>query len=169
MQGYIKVICSKFCKQRSYMCVSWSLPMLKGLVHVLSFFFVGVQSPGCNPCLLINITSLQTIRLNTIISVNGSAQRGNYFKKNLKLITKKGGPEQQNVTTQESGIEQLRNRPIVRRIRYFCNFCFLLCHFMVCGFVKFATFRIFVILPSAHFGLAENIRSLRILLYLRRI
>ena len=124
---------------------------------------------ACNPCFFKNITSLQTIRLNTIISVYGSAQRDNYLRKNWKLIKKKGGPERQNVTKQESGIEQLLNRPIVRRIRYFCNFCLLLCHFMVCGFVKFATFGIFVILASAHFGLAGNIRSLRILLYLRLI
>jgi len=164
MQGDIKVISSKFCKQMSYMCDSWLLPMLKSLVHILSFFLL-----GCNPCLLVNITSLQTIRLNTIISVNGSAQPDNYFQKNWKLIKKKRGPEGQNVTKQESGIEQLLNRPIVRRIPYFCNFCLLLCHFMVCGFVKFATFGIFVILRSAHFSLAGNNRSLRILLYLRLI
>ena len=47
---------------------------------------------ACNPCLLKNITSLQTIRLNTIIYVNGSAQRDNYFKKKLKTDEEERGP-----------------------------------------------------------------------------
>ena len=34
----------------------------------------------CNPCMVINITSLQTIRPNTFLSVNFSAQRDGYFE-----------------------------------------------------------------------------------------
>ena len=154
MQGDIKVICGKFCKPRSYIWVSWLLPMLK----IFSFFFVGVQSLLANPLGLTQLSPLMALHNEIII-----------LKKNWRRIKKKVGSERQNVTKQESGIEQLLNRQIVRRICYFCNFCLLLCHFMVCGFVKFATFGIFVILPSAHFDLAGNIRSLRILLYLRLI
>ena len=47
---------------------------------------------ACNPCFFKNITSLQTIRLNTIISVYGSAQRDNYLRKKLKTDKEERGP-----------------------------------------------------------------------------
>ena len=58
---------------------------------------------------------------------------------------KRGPKRGQNVTKQDSGTVH----------RYFCNLCFFLCHFMVSGLVKFATFQIFV--TSAHLGVEENI------------
>ena len=153
MQGDIKAICSKFCKQRSFMCVSWLLPMLKSS-HFIFFLF------PCNPCLVINITSPETIIPDTFFFVNGSAQRDNYFQKKKSNKLKSEKVERGPWTTKcyqarigNSAISKLPNC----HIRYFCNFCLLPCHFLVCGAVKFASFGIFVILASAHFGLAVNI------------
>ena len=135
--------------------------MLKSLAHTLSFLLL-----LCNPCLLVNITSLETTRLNTIISVNSSAQRDNYFQKNWKLIKKKGGPERQNVTKQESGI--------VHASAKFSNALFASC-FVISWFVALLNLRLlryllfFLVRTLAWQGISDPCEFCCMVLYLRLI
>ena len=133
MQDDIKVNGSKFCKHRSYMCVPRLLPMLESFwsdIWSVSYIELRIWKHSllikrysshfiffclsCNPCMLINITSLQTIRTNTFFSVNGS----NYFQKTKRW---------------ESRREALNGKMLPSKNREKCNICLI---------VTFATFAI---------------------------
>ena len=89
------------------------IKIIASLIKKISSHFI-FFCLSCNPCMLINITSLQTIRPNTFFSVNGP----NYFQKTKKWESRKGA---------------LNNKMLPSKNREQCNICLI---------VTFATFAV---------------------------